>query len=255
MSDARPASARADATLPLNAQLPQTTLGVTSEGFQDALTTAIFGGGMLPPNPGGVEAAYRKQDKALRKAAAARKGQGKGGQDGTQAAAGGTSFKYLDPMGALERGSWGAETLLNECMRHADRSKEYILTAPPPPPSAPAHQSPTVLHQSFTARRLPAPDARQVVPLHGAAGRGGGRHRGAVDRRAFHAGATAAAVRCSAAGSACDLSVLCIQSGCLSTLGRGNSLGVQADAEQHQAHSPMLSASNDRPRPCHRHRR
>ena len=144
MSDARPASARADATLPLNAQLPQTTLGVTSEGFQDALTTAIFGGGMLPPNPGGVEAAYRKQDKALRKAAAARKGQGKGGQDGTQAAAGGTSFKYLDPMGALERGSWGAETLLNECMRHADRSKEYILTAPPPPP--PICPCPSISH-------------------------------------------------------------------------------------------------------------
>lgn len=35
--------------LPLNAQLLQTTLGVTSEGFQDALNDAIFCGGMLPP--------------------------------------------------------------------------------------------------------------------------------------------------------------------------------------------------------------
>ena len=112
MSDARPASARADTTLPLNAQLPQTTLGVTSEGFQDALTTAIFGGGMLPPNPGGVEAAYREQDKALRKAAAAAAAAGKGqGKDvvqgGKAAAAGGTSFKYLDHMGAPEMRAGG----------------------------------------------------------------------------------------------------------------------------------------------------
>lgn len=40
---------------PVNSQLLQTTLGVTSEGFQDALTDALFCGGMLPPPEGGVE--------------------------------------------------------------------------------------------------------------------------------------------------------------------------------------------------------
>lgn len=56
-----PADPKRDATLPLNAQLFQTTLGVTSEGFQDALSQAIFGGGMLPPNPQGVDAAYEEE--------------------------------------------------------------------------------------------------------------------------------------------------------------------------------------------------
>ena len=30
-------------------------------GLQDALTQCIFGGGMLPPNPGGVDKAYDKE--------------------------------------------------------------------------------------------------------------------------------------------------------------------------------------------------
>lgn len=54
-------NAKDDRTLPLNAHLFQATLGVTSEGFQDALTNSIFGGGMLPPNPKGVDKAYEKE--------------------------------------------------------------------------------------------------------------------------------------------------------------------------------------------------
>lgn len=56
-----PSDPKRDASLPLNAQLFQTTLGVTSEGFQDALSQGIFGGGMLPPNPRGVDEAYDEQ--------------------------------------------------------------------------------------------------------------------------------------------------------------------------------------------------
>ncbi|KAL4436828.1 hypothetical protein ABPG75_003967 [Micractinium tetrahymenae] len=78
-----PADPKQDATLPLNAQLFQTTLGVTSEGFQDALSQSIFGGGMLPPNPQGVEEAYEAEEKALREEG--RKG-------------GGERFTYMDPM-------------------------------------------------------------------------------------------------------------------------------------------------------------
>ena len=49
---AKPGTARAalEAEPPLNACLLQTTLGVTSEGFQDALAEALFCGGMLPPS-------------------------------------------------------------------------------------------------------------------------------------------------------------------------------------------------------------
>jgi hypothetical protein len=54
-----------DDTLPLNAVLPQTTLGVTSEGFQDALSLSIFGGGMLPPNHG-VDKMYKAEVGLLR---------------------------------------------------------------------------------------------------------------------------------------------------------------------------------------------
>lgn len=56
-----PADPKRDTTLPLNAQLFQTTLGVTSEGFQDALSQSLFGGGMLPPNPQGVDQAYDEE--------------------------------------------------------------------------------------------------------------------------------------------------------------------------------------------------
>jgi DNA-directed RNA polymerase I subunit RPA1 len=68
---------------PVNAALAQTVPGVTSEGFQDALTDALFGGGMLPPNPGGLAAAYKAADK--RAARAARKGLP-------------PSFSHLDPL-------------------------------------------------------------------------------------------------------------------------------------------------------------
>ncbi|PSC74762.1 beta and beta-prime subunits of DNA dependent RNA-polymerase [Micractinium conductrix] len=78
-----PESPKDDHSLPANAQLFQSTLGVTSEGFQDALSQSIFGGGMLPPNPQGVDKAYEKEDKAVRKAAR------KGGSD---------RFTYMDPM-------------------------------------------------------------------------------------------------------------------------------------------------------------
>ncbi|KAI3425875.1 hypothetical protein D9Q98_007848 [Chlorella vulgaris] len=76
-------NAKDDRTLPLNAHFFQATLGVTSEGFQDALTNSIFGGGMLPPNPKGVDKAYEKEEKALRKAAK------KGGSD---------KFGNMDPL-------------------------------------------------------------------------------------------------------------------------------------------------------------
>lgn len=58
MENRLPADPKADKSLPLNAQLLQTTLGVTSEAFQDALTQSLFGGGMLPPNPSGVDKGY-----------------------------------------------------------------------------------------------------------------------------------------------------------------------------------------------------
>ncbi len=110
-------SSRLNEGLPLNAKILQTTLGVTSEGFQassyhqqtpdartdsqtharvhipnpsppctrqDALSNAIFGGQLLPPNTRGIEDAYRAQDKA-------RKRREKGGQP--------SRFKHLDPMG------------------------------------------------------------------------------------------------------------------------------------------------------------
>jgi len=44
---------------PVNSLYFQSTMGVCPEGFQDALTDAIFGGCMLPPNPEGVESAYK----------------------------------------------------------------------------------------------------------------------------------------------------------------------------------------------------
>lgn len=59
----------AAAELPVNAQLLQTVPGVTSEGFQDALTQALFGGGMLPPDPEGIDAAYKAAAKKAAKAA------------------------------------------------------------------------------------------------------------------------------------------------------------------------------------------
>ena len=59
--------AKAAAALPVNAQFFQSTLGVTSEGFQDALTDALFGGGMLPPDPEGLDEAYKSAAKKAKK--------------------------------------------------------------------------------------------------------------------------------------------------------------------------------------------
>lgn len=53
--------------LPISSRYLQTTLGVTSEGFQDALTYALFGGVMLPPNPDGIDAAYKAAKKEEKK--------------------------------------------------------------------------------------------------------------------------------------------------------------------------------------------
>ena len=82
--------ASAGADLPANAHLLHSTLGVTSEGFQDALTLALWGGLMLPPDPEGLGAAHKAAAKRARAAAA------KGGE--------GTRFKYMDAMGELRAG-------------------------------------------------------------------------------------------------------------------------------------------------------
>ncbi|KAL4526208.1 hypothetical protein Ndes2437B_g07463 [Nannochloris sp. 'desiccata'] len=50
---------KAEKTPPVNSLFFQSTMGVCPEGFQDALTDAIFGGCMLPPNPEGVDDAYK----------------------------------------------------------------------------------------------------------------------------------------------------------------------------------------------------
>ena len=58
---------KAGAQLPVNAQFFQSVMGVVPEGLQDALTDAIFGGMMLPPNPEGVDKAYAAVLKHLKK--------------------------------------------------------------------------------------------------------------------------------------------------------------------------------------------
>ena len=62
-------TAKAASVLPVNSQFFQSTIGVCPEGFQDALTDAIFGGCMLPPDPEGVDAAYKSYAKRLKKQA------------------------------------------------------------------------------------------------------------------------------------------------------------------------------------------
>ena len=72
---------------PVASQLLPSTLGVTSEGFQDALTLALFGGGMLPPS---LPSEMGAEAKAAAKAAAKRMRKGLP-----------PKFAYLDPQGAL----------------------------------------------------------------------------------------------------------------------------------------------------------
>ena len=53
-------------SLPVNAQLPPAVFGVTSEGFADAITDALFGGFMLPPSTSkGVSLAYKELRKTM----------------------------------------------------------------------------------------------------------------------------------------------------------------------------------------------
>ena len=47
MTSGAPATAKEDPTLPLNAQLRQATLGVTSEGFQASLLPGVAAGLLL----------------------------------------------------------------------------------------------------------------------------------------------------------------------------------------------------------------
>lgn len=54
-------------TLPVNACFFQSNLGVVPEGLQDAVTDALFGGLMLPPDPEGVDAAYKNCQKKIKK--------------------------------------------------------------------------------------------------------------------------------------------------------------------------------------------
>lgn len=75
--------AEAASSDPVNSQFLQTVPGVTSEGFQDALTDALFGGALLPPDPSGVDAAYKAAEKKARKAAKRHLP---------------ASFSHLDPM-------------------------------------------------------------------------------------------------------------------------------------------------------------
>lgn len=53
--------------LPVNAQFFQTTPGVVPEGLQDALTDALFGGALLPPDPEGLDDAYKSAAKKLKR--------------------------------------------------------------------------------------------------------------------------------------------------------------------------------------------
>ena len=63
--------AAANRRLPLNATFMPSVLGVTSEGFQDALDDALFGGLMLPPNTEDISAIHKlgiqRSKKALKK--------------------------------------------------------------------------------------------------------------------------------------------------------------------------------------------
>lgn len=139
------------------------------------------------------------QEKALRKAAK------KGGSE---------RFGFMDPMGALRcavallgavryamlrcaapcpwvlRPGWPETFALPICSCRCSRPAPLAAPSAACCPHLPSHfflLSPPLL--CVSCPRLPAPHARQVVPRHGAAGRGGGRDCGAVNRRALHAGA------------------------------------------------------------------
>jgi len=58
---------KAAKTPPVNSLFFQSTMGVCPEGFQDALTDAIFGGCMLPPNPEGLDDSYKSTNLSSKK--------------------------------------------------------------------------------------------------------------------------------------------------------------------------------------------
>jgi DNA-directed RNA polymerase I subunit RPA1 len=53
--------------IPLNAQLSQDIAGVTSEAFQDAVTFALFGGYMLPPDTDAMKKSFKIIEKMITK--------------------------------------------------------------------------------------------------------------------------------------------------------------------------------------------
>lgn len=62
-------TSKAAAAPPVNSEFFQSVMGVCPEGFQDSLTDAIFGGSMLPPDPEGVDDAYKSVAKKAKKLA------------------------------------------------------------------------------------------------------------------------------------------------------------------------------------------